>query len=86
MIAKQVIFKDTFEENSLPTGGIALYEDYGQGKDYPALELIGIICGECGAFIEADDCEIITVCDTWWTLADVIDENIRPDGTRGFRI
>ena len=81
MIAKQVIFKDTSDENSLPTGGIALF--YG---DYSIPELLGVICGECGAWIDANDCEIITVCDEWWTLADVIDENIRPDGTRGFRI
>ena len=87
MVAKQVIFRDISSAiDTLPVGGIALYEDYGQGKDYPALELQGVICGECGAFITADDCEIITVCDIWWTLADVIDENIRPDGTRGFRI
>lgn len=85
MVAKQVIFKDLLEDDSLPTGGIAIYEDYWQGTDCPFLELQGVICGECGAWLEADDVEIISTLDQWWTLDEAIKDNVAPDGTRGFR-
>ena len=85
MIAKQVIFKDS-EENGHPTGGIAIYEDYAQGADAPFLELQGVICGECGSWIEADDVEIISTLDAWWSIDEAIKHNIAPDGTRGFRL
>jgi hypothetical protein len=89
MVAKQVIFRDTFDaedDNCSPLlGGIAIYEDYFQGTDAPFLELKGVICGECGGWIEAEDCEILEVLDTWWTLDEAIKDNVKPDGTRGFR-
>lgn len=46
---KQVKFVDTMDENNqleTPLGGIGIFEDE---------ELIGIICGECGGVLEADD-------------------------------
>lgn len=46
---KQVKFIDKFEASPTPThpiGGIGVFEDD---------KLIGIICGECGGYIEADD-------------------------------
>lgn len=82
MIAKQVIFKD-MEGDIL--GGIAIYEDYFQGTDTPLLELQGVICGECGAWIEGEDVEIISTLDSWWSLDEAITQNFYPDGTRGFR-
>lgn len=84
MVAKQVIFKDS-EENGYPTGGIAIYEDYFQGTDCPFLELKGVICGECGEWIDAEDVEIISTLDAWWSIDEAIKNNIAPDGTRGFR-
>lgn len=86
MVAKQVIFKDLLEDDSLPTGGIAIYEDYWQGTDCPFLELQGVICGECGGWIDAEDVEIISTLDQWWDLNEAIKDNIAPDGTRGFRL
>ena len=85
MVAKQVIFKDLLEDDSLPTGGIAIYEDYWQGTNCPFLELQGVICGECGAWLEAEDVEIISTLEQWWALDEAIKDNIAPDGTRGFR-
>lgn len=85
MVAKQVIFKDLLEDDSLPTGGIAIYEDYWQGTDCPFLELQGVICGECGAWLDAEDVEIISTLEQWWTLDEAIKDNVTPDGTRGFR-
>jgi len=45
---KQVKFTDKFEDftSTYPLGGIGVFEDD---------KLVGIICGECGSFIEADD-------------------------------
>ena len=87
MVAKQVIFDYSETEDFVPTGGIAIYEDYGQGRDYPALELLGVFCGDCGIWIPADDeyLDIIAVRDEWWPMSEEIDNCIRPDGTRGFR-
>ena len=85
MIAKQVIFRDTFEDDSLPIGGIAIYEDYWQGTDAPFLELQGVICGECGSWIDAEDVEIISTLDDWWPIDGAILHNFYPDDTRGFR-
>lgn len=85
MVAKQVIFKDLLEDDSLPTGGIAIYEDYWQGTDCPFLELQGVICGECGAWLDAEDVEIISTLEQWWTLDEAIKDNVASDGTRGFR-
>ena len=85
MIVKQVIFKDLFENDSFPTGGIAIYEDFGQGADAPFLELQGVICGECGSWIETEDVEIISTLDKWWSIDEAISQNFYPDGTRGFR-
>ena len=86
MVAKQVIFKDLLEDDSLPTGGIAIYEDYWQGTDCPFLELQGVICGECGLWLDAEDVEIISTLNQWWTLDEAIKDNVAPDGTRGFRL
>ena len=41
---KQVKFLHAFDDRIL--GGIGVFEDN---------KLIGVICGECGGFIEADD-------------------------------
>ena len=86
MIAKQVIFRDFFEDEKggMPMGGIGIYEDYFQGTDAPFLELKGVICGECGGWIEAEDVEIISTLDQWWDLDEAIQKNFYPDGTRGF--
>lgn len=85
MVAKQVIFKDLLDNDSLPTGGIAVYEDYFQGTNCPFLELQGVFCGECGEWLDAEDVEIITTLDEWESLDGTIQNNIRPDDTRGFR-
>lgn len=86
MVAKQVIFRDFFEEEAdgygTPLGGIAIYE----GEDNENLILEGVICGECGGWIDAEDCEILEVLNTWWTLDEAIKDNFKPDGTRGFRL
>lgn len=89
VVAKQVIFRETFDAedyNCSPLlGGIAIYEDFGQGADCPFLELQGIICGECGGWFEADDVKIISTLDEWKNLDEAIKQNFYPDGTRGFR-
>ena len=89
MVAKQVIFRDAFDAedyNCSPLlGGIAIYEDYFQGTDAPFLELKGVICGECGGWIDAEDVEIVSTLDEWWPIDEAIKDNIAPDGTRGFR-
>lgn len=85
MVAKQVIFKDLLDNDSLPTGGVAVYEDYFQGTDCPFLELQGVFCGECGEWLDAEDIEIISTLDEWQSLDEAIQNNIRPDDTRGFR-
>lgn len=49
MYYKQVKFVDTMDENDQldpPIGGIGVFEDD---------KLIGVICGECGGYLEADD-------------------------------
>ena len=86
MVAKQVIFKDLLDDDSLPTGGIAIYEDYWQGTDCPFLELQGVICGECGSWIDAEDVEIISTLEQWWPIDEAISQNFYPDDTRGFRL
>lgn len=89
MVAKQVIFREAFDAedyNCSPLlGGIAIYEDFGQGSDAPSPELQGIICGECGGWIEAVNAEIISTLEQWWTLDEAIKQNLYPDDTRGFR-
>ena len=87
MVAKQVIFKDLFEDETrgVPMGGIGIYDDYFQGTDTPFLELKGVICGECGGWIEAEDVEIISTLDQWWSLDEAITQNFYSDDTRGFR-
>lgn len=85
MVAKQVIFKELFAEDCLLTGGIAIYEDFGQGKDCPFLELQGVICGECGEWINAEYVEIYEDADYWESLDEAIQNIIRPDNTRSFR-
>lgn len=85
MVAKQVIFKDLLEDDSLPLSGIAIYEDYWQGTDCPFLEFQGVICGECGEWLDAEDVEIISTLEQWWTLDEAIKQNLYPDDTRGFR-
>lgn len=85
MVAKQVIFKELLTGDGLTIGGIAIYEDYEQGTDCPFLKLQGVICGECGVYLEAEDCKIVKVLDTWWNIDEAIKDNIYPDGTRGFR-
>jgi len=69
-------FKDLFEEESAILGGIAAYEDG---------TLIGVICGECGSWLEAKDVEIIETLPTWWSISEAILDNCIPDDTRGFR-
>lgn len=62
---KQVKFTDKFEDSSVstrPIGGIGVFEDD---------KLIGIICGECGSFIEADDISWYEVM-TWTDISDAI--------------
>ena len=92
MFFKQVIFKDLLdEENASPTGGIAIYKGVlgwdGDKKTYcTVLELEGVICGECGCWIEAEDIEILSTLDNWWSIDEAIQNNIKPDDTRGFRI
>lgn len=85
VVAKQVIFRETFDDCSPLLGGIAIYEDFGQGADCPFLELQGIICGECGGWIEAVNAEIISTLDKWWPIDEAIKQNLYPDDTRGFR-
>ena len=85
MVAKQVIFKELLTGDELAIGGIAIYEDYMQGADCPFLELQGVICGECGAWLDAEDVEIISTLDDWWPIDEAISQNFYPDDTRGFR-
>ena len=82
MVAKQVIFRDTFGDVSLPIGGIAIYEG---SFDTPFRELRGVICGECGGWIDAEAVEIISTLDKWWPIDEAISQNFYPDDTRGFR-
>lgn len=89
MYFKQVIFKYPVSENAIPYGGIAAYElDYNSDYSKPKSILVGVLCGECGGYIEGDDddLEIIEVLPEWRSLDIAIQDNIRPDGTRGFRI
>jgi len=53
---KQVKFTDKFD-SAPPIGGIGVFEND---------KLIGVICGECGGFIEADDV-------TWYEVMPWID-------------
>ena len=76
MTYKQVIFKELLTGDELTIGGIAIYEDD---------KLQGVICGECGTYLEAEDCTIVEVLNTWWSIDEAIKDNIYPDGTRGFR-
>lgn len=85
MIYKLCRFRDTLEEDTPILGGIAIYEDYCQGTVAPYYELVGVICGECGSFIEAEDVEIIEVIENWWSISEAILDNCAPDGMRGFR-
>lgn len=80
MVAKQVIFKELLTGDSLYIGGIAIYKDFGH-----YLELQGVICGECGVWLDAEDVEIISTLDEWWTLDETIKQNLYPDNIRGFR-
>ena len=84
MICKQVIFTD-LEAEEQNVAGIAVYEDFGQGPDCPFLELFGVICGICGEWLEPERVEINKTLDNWWQIAYVIEDNMYPDGTRGFR-
>lgn len=90
MIYKQCLFVDIFENNedeiqfSSPHAGIAVYEDFCQGES-PMMELRGVICAECGGWIEADDCQVVKTLDKWWSLEEAIEQNFYPDDTRGFR-
>lgn len=61
---KQVKFLSAFDDRML--GGIGIFEDN---------KLIGVICGECGGFFEADDV-------LWYEImewADISDTIIRKD-------
>ena len=77
MIYKQCVFVDKYDESetndsfSVPYGGIAVYEDYQQG-DLALAELQGVICGECGGWLDADACKILKVSDTWKSLDEAI--------------
>ena len=65
MFYEQVKFVDTMDENNQldsPIGGIGIFED---GK------LVGIICGECGGFLEADDILWYEVME-WIGISDAI--------------
>lgn len=64
--------------------GIAVYNDYCQG-DFAIADFEGVICGECGEFIDADSCLIIETLDNWWSLEEAIADNFTPDDVRGFR-
>ena len=57
---KQVKFLDTFEDRIL--GGIGVFEDD---------KLVGIICGECGGFIEANDVLLYKTME-WIDISDAI--------------
>ena len=69
-------FKVSFEDEPAILGGIAAYEDD---------VLIGVICGEYGSWIEAEDVEIIKTLPYWWSISEAILDTCDPDGTRGFR-
>jgi len=65
MYYKQVKFVDTMDENDqldTPLGGIGVFEDD---------KLVGIICGECGSFIEADDVSWYEIME-WIDISDAI--------------
>lgn len=64
--------------------GIAVYDDHCQG-DTAIADLMGVICGECGQFIEADNCVVLTTLDNWWSIEEAISNNFTPDDIRGFR-
>lgn len=86
MVYKLCLFKDTLSNPEITLGGIAVYEDYIQDdSNSPFLELTGVICGECGGWLEADDVEIVSVLDQWWSIDEAIKDNFYPDDTRGFR-
>ena len=62
---RQVKFTDKFEDSPIPThpiGGIGIFEDD---------KLIGVICGECGGYIEADDIQQYEVME-WIDISDAI--------------
>ena len=88
MIYKQCLFVDFLEDGetaSEPHAGIAVYEDFCQGENAPFMELQGVICAECGGWIEPKDCEVVATLDKWWSLEEAIGQNFYPDDTRGFR-
>lgn len=91
MIYKQCLFVELFGEDdegnkhqSLPCAGIAVYDDHGQ-EDSVWATFEGVICAECGGWIEANDCEVIKTLDKWWSLEGAIEQNFYSDDTRGFR-
>ena len=62
---KQVKFIDKFEDSPTPAhpiGGIGIFEDD---------KLVGVICGECGGFIEANDISWYETM-TWIDISDAI--------------
>lgn len=85
MIYKLCLFKDNCSPE-ITLGGIAVYEDYLQDDpNCPFLELTGVICGQCGEWLEAEDVEIISVLNQWWSIDEAIKDSFYPDDTRGFR-
>lgn len=85
MVYKQCLFIDKLGNPEETLGGIGIFDDYLQGDDAPYLELQGIICGECGEWLEAEDVEIVSVLENWWSIENAIKDNFYPDDTRGFR-
>lgn len=85
MVYKQCLFIDKLENSEEKLAGIAVFDDYLQGDNAVYLELQGVICAECGEYLEAEDVEIVNVLDNWWSINEEMKDLFYPDDTRGFR-
>lgn len=85
MVYKQCLFKELLTGDCLTLAGIAIFDDYLQGDNAIYLELQGVICAECGEYLEAEDVEIVSVLENWWSLNEEMKDLFYPDDTRGFR-
>lgn len=85
MVYKQCLYIDKLSNPEEKLAGIAVFDDYLQGDNAVYLELQGVICAECGEYLEAEDVEIISVLENWWSINEEMKDLFYPDDTRGFR-
>lgn len=85
MVYKQCLFIDKLSNPEEKLAGIAVFNDYLQGDNAVYLELQGVICTECGEYLEAEDVEIVSVLENWWSINEEMKDLFYPDDTRGFR-